>query len=265
MGSDVENDLQQQLDLDSRKIQTQYAEYVDCIRKIVESKQVDLGELRSFLINLPACNSHDKKKPNLLSHMKDELQKAAKISDIFFSLSANCASFLDYDIFQTILEKYGSAVKLKYPFHLKEYIKKLKVREFVKCHPKLMNPKLKKLLNDLEKIHIKCNIQQTQNLSNIEEVRRAVANILGLKSSALHLCSVTDGCVILTLLISRSIAESVFTSDAIFTAQNIREFQEAKVMWLECYGYKFDFREKGNSDCIMLSYFMAVQIKCPSK
>ncbi len=249
LDSDVELDLEQQLDLNLKQIQKQYALYVDSIQTIVENTGVTAKRLSSYLLNLPASTTDDEKKLRLLSDMKAELQKAEDIIDIFISLSSKYASFLNPDIYVNILEKYGTKEEQKqldYPKHLKAYVKQHKIKEFVKMNPKLVNPKLQKLGDNSKKVRIKFSIRRTQSLSTVKEVTGAVANVLGLRASTLRLYGVKKGCVLVTLLIPTSIADALFTSDTLFSPEQKRGFRAASALWLECNGHKFDFRERSS-------------------
>ena len=243
--SDVEEDLEQQLKIDLKQIQTRYASYIDCIHAIVEEKGINATILSTYLINLPAStNTDDERKLQLLSDMKTELQKAEKINDIFSLLSLKYASFLDYDIFETIREQFSvneDRDELTYPVHLKAYIEKHKIKDFVKLN---LNPKLQKLGDDSKKITIKFGIKRIQSLSTLKEVTGAVANILGLRASVLRLYGVKKGNLLVTSLIPASIADAIFTSDTVFSSEQEHEFRAVSVMWFECNGHKFDFREK---------------------
>ncbi len=179
--------------------------------------------------------------------MKAELQKAEDIVDVFIVLSSKYASFLNPDIFQNILEKYATIQekqKLDYPQHLKAYIEQHKIKEFIRLNPKLINPKLWKLGDNSKKIIIKFSIQSTQSLSTLKEVTGAVANVLGLRVSTLRLYGVKKGYVVVTLLIPTSIADDLFTGNTVFSPKQESGFQAASVLWLECNGHKFDFRER---------------------
>ena len=54
--------------------------------------------------------------------------------------------------------------------------------------------------------------------------------------------------MLLTLLIPASIADVIFTSETVFTPEQERGFQAASVLWFECNGYKFDFREESETN-----------------
>ena len=244
---DVEMDLEQQLDLNFKIIRKKYGAYVDCILNIVIKKGISVKQLSSYLLSIMALTkADDKENLQLLSDMEADLKGAKEIADIFISLNLKYASFLDYEIFEMILEYYGpgeEGEELTYPTHLKAYIEQHKIKEFIRLNPQLINPKLKKLDAGSKTIKIKLNISRTQNLATLKEVTKAVANILKIRASTLRLCGVKKGCVLVTLLIPASIAEAFFTSDTAFSSEQITKFRAAKVLWFKCNGFKFDFRK----------------------
>ena len=249
LNPDIEMDLEQQLKLNHEIIQTKYAAYVHCICTILEDKDITARQLTTYLLYLPALTkTADKGKMQLLMDMKAELQKAEKITDIFISLSTRYHSFLDYNIFKKILKQFGSNEiheDLDYPTHLKDYIEMHKIKEFVKLFPELDNPKLQKIDHTSTVVS---NIKGTESLSTLEEVKGVVANILGLKASALRLYSVKKGCVLGMFLISTSIADTIFTSETVFTEEQEERFRAASVLWFECNGRKYDFRKRNEND-----------------
>ena len=218
LDSATEAVLQRLLYRNLRRIKKQYAAYVDCVLEIVEEKGISARRLSAFLLNLPAyTSSSDDQEFKRLSGLKDDLQKADTVPDIFFLLNSKYASFLDYDIFQDILANYSpneSNEKLKYPVHLKAYLEKHKIKEFVK-----INPKLKKLNDTSKKVNVKLGIEKTQSLDTIKKVKEAVEDILDLEPFTLRLLSIKKGCVHVTLLIPASIADTIFTSDTVFSSE----------------------------------------------
>ena len=224
-------------------IQKKYASYVDCVCTIIENKGVTAKKLSAFLLTLPASTSiSDDQKFKKMSDLKDDLKGAQTVADVFFILNSKYASFLDYEIFEDMLENYGcneTNEKLKYPVHLKGYLEKHKIEEFVR-----INPKLEKLNETSKKINIKFGIKKTCSLDSLKRLKEAIANILELKASTLRLLSIKKGCVQVTLLIPSSIADAIFTRDTVFTSEKEREFRAASVLWLECNSCKFDFTKQ---------------------
>ena len=249
LDSDIELNLEHQLDQNLKMIHKQYAAYVDCILTIVEKKGITARRLSAYLLNLPAFSNNKDKM--LLSDLKAELKEAEEVTDIFMLLSSKYASFLDYEIFETIRERYGANYDdeqgdLDYPIHLKSYIKRHSIKQFINLNPELINPKLQKL-GDTKHLRVKINIKRTQNLHTLKEVTRAVANILGLRPAALQLCGIKKGCVCVTYSIPAPVADIIFTDNLVFSSEQQHQFQAASVKWLEFNGYKYYFNPPGNA------------------
>lgn len=130
-----------------KQIIAKYASYVDYIRNKIEEKQVNVKSLRSYLMSLTATSTTHELL--LMSDKRPELYKAKDIHEIFDFLSTECCSFLNYEIFQNIVENYeisDNHEKLEYPKHLKDYMDKHKISEFVKINPLLKTRKYTKEL-----------------------------------------------------------------------------------------------------------------------
>lgn len=209
-----------------------------------------VDNLRSYLLNLPAfmCDhDDDEQKCPLLSEIAEELEKATTINKIFDLLSTKYASFLNYDIFQGIGEKYSikeqDHEELNYSEHLKTYINRHKLSEFVE-----LNPALENFTDVSKKLILKLDINLSFcKLADVFELNDAIAEILNLKPSALRLLSVKEGCVVVTFLIPASVAEIIFSSGVYITAKQ-EEFRALSVRWLKCGDYMFDFRGKSFRD-----------------
>ena len=235
---DMEASLRQQLNRNYRAIMRQYANYVDCILTIVEEKSISAERLSAYLLNL--CAFKNSREEKMLHDMKIEIEKAGSVVNIFNLLSLKYASFLDYEIFQSILQHYGrneTQEDLNYPTHLEAYIKKHKIREFVE-----INPKLAKLNDSSKEIYIKFDIKRTNNLDTIKKLREAIANILDIDVATLRLLSIKEGCVLVTFLIPTTVAHIIFSSNTVLSTEQEMKFRAASVLWCECNSYKFDFR-----------------------
>ena len=255
MDSDVVVDLEQKLNRDLKKIQKEYATYVDQILDIVREKNVTPEQLCSYVISLPASNkTDDEAKLQLLFDLEADLRSATKVEEIFRTLNYKYTSFLDYEIFEMVLERYGSKEdqeRLNYPVNLKEFIEQHKIEEFIELNPELINPRLQELGNDSKTIKIKFNIKETQSLRTLKEVTNAVANILWIRASTLRLCGVEKGCVLETLLISNSIADKIFTREREFLPEQEVLFRTALVSWLECnkfHNFKLYYKKAPTED-----------------
>ena len=166
-----------------RFIMSKYSRYVIYIRQALEKKGISIQDLRSDLLTMPATNI----KVNLLSALMadHELKKATTLYEIFDLLEIKYTSFLNYEIFQFILEKYeinyGEEV-LKYPEHLKAY---LMTHEVVLSNTtqKNVDPGL------LRNLVLQIDIILTSKFAclRVEALKTSIAEILCIKPSALHL------------------------------------------------------------------------------
>lgn len=186
--------------------------------------------------------SHTEQEPMLLSASKADLDKATDLYDVFDVLTTEYASFINYDIFQYIIDKYriSERQELKYPEHLNSFVTKLKISEFVK-----INPLLKKFTSASKKLILKVHIKSTSRLAKITNLKVAIATILGLGSATLQLLDVNDGCVVVTFLIPTPVAELIFYMGActLLTEHQKEQFRALSILWLECNNHTFYFSE----------------------
>ncbi len=104
----VQKDLEFILERNLKEIIAKYASYVDSLRAAIEEKRVSPEALRAYLLSLSASSNGDEGEMlTLMSEKKSELQKLETIPDIFSFLTTECASFLNYEIFQNILKNYS--------------------------------------------------------------------------------------------------------------------------------------------------------------
>ncbi len=244
MDPDVKEDLEFILENNLRKIIAIYACYVDTIRGIIKEKGVTPEDLKSYLLSLSAFSQSSVGQQLALFYDKEtELKQCNTIAEIFIFLSAKCVSFLDYEIFQDILNYYKidkDQERLKYSEHFESYIKKHKVSEFA-----TVNPLLTKYAKGSQKLVLKYDVEQTCRLAKIKKLQKFIAKILDLNPSALQIIDIKEGCVVLTFLIPASVADAIFTPDTVFTPQQEDELRAKSVLRLMCNGYTFDFgREK---------------------
>lgn len=240
--SDIRDDLRHQLKRSLLDIENRYASYVRCIRLSLVKLGVSVKDLRAFLLSLDAFqNDQEDANVKLLFDKREKLEKASDIEDIFCLLVTECASFLNYEIFQSIINEYDidtSQKKLAYPEYLNAYINKHKLSEFYE-----INPRLEDFTDDSKSLVLKFGIELTSNVGSLKERTEAVANVLGLKPSALRLLSIREGCVIATLILPASVANAIFPSDKQFSSEQRSGFQALSVLWLKYNGFYFDFRK----------------------
>jgi hypothetical protein len=195
----------------------------------VKESGVSVEDFRTYLLKLPAFASdhHD----TLLSGVRAEMKKADTINKLFDLIGEEYTSFLNYDIFQSILNKYCKGVDcedLKYPEHLKAYVDEHNVAEF--CS---VNPQLAKTSTTSEKLHFKFDIEKTCRVGKVFDLKPKIAKLLGVIPSALQLFSVEDGCIIVTYLIPAFVAENIFAEDGDMTVEQWTAFQALSVQWVK--------------------------------
>ena len=245
---DIKEDLEQQLECNFKMIVDQYAAFVSCIRKSIDRNgDVSVEDLRSYLLNKSAFD-HDNQQVMLLSDVKNELQEAATIHAIFDFLSVRFASFLNYDIFKSIVQEFGNDKdhqKLEdYTARLEEYVNKHKISEFFDINPALK--KYDKTAKGHDKaakeLILKVDYKKFQKLAKITNLKRALANIWGLKTSAIQLYGIEDGCILVIFLIPVCVADVIFVEENRSTIlKQAGCFQALSVQWLECDGFKVYF------------------------
>ena len=236
ISSDTLERLREQLTRKLQRILVQFANYVCCIRIHLEEKPVDIEDFSQYIQSLPGyeCGGD---KLMLLSSRRDELSKANTFIKIFIILQ-ECTSFLNYQLFEYIIDTYiierNSLAKLDYPSKLHKYLEELKISEFI-----LLKPILANISDDNMRLTIVLNIEETCRVSKITNLRKQVARIMSLDIAAIQIHDIGEGSVIVTLLIPCSIATYIFTSKFRFTPQQDEEFQALSVEKMECNGYTY--------------------------
>ena len=238
---DTFNDLKIKLDLERKDIILKYSTYINVIYQSLEAKGVSAKKLSFNLLKLTAFDHNQvEQKEALLSTHQADLENAADLIDIFNLLSKRYASFLNYEIFEIIADEYKldeGQEAFKYPQHLKTYIDKLKISEFL-----LVNPQLEKIVPPNSKIlFLKIDSDSTARLSKLVDIKIRLAKILDIKSAALQLVDINEGCVEASFSIPTPVAEIIFNSLLVFNGEQVEQFQALQILSLRCNDYEFDF------------------------
>lgn len=239
----LQQDLELRLRLNLEGIYDKYTLFVECIRTSIKSKGISVSELRAFLMSQSAFD-HEDQDFKLFSDRKDELERAVEVNQIFNFLNSGCASFLDFKIFEKIINKYDlnkDQEELTYPEHLENYINKHTISEFLD-----INPALVKYTEASEKVLLKFNIKQTCKLARVKSLSGAVAEKMKWNPSAVLIYDIDKGCVIVTLLIPASLANAVFIGKELFSDSEKADFLQMNILWLKCNGFTYDFSDAGD-------------------
>ena len=234
--SSILEDVKQKLDLNLEDIRTRYAAFVSCIFDHLSDKKVNVNKLRIYLIGLPAmeCNSNGEEFL-LFSGIKDKLMKAVTIANIFEVLH-KYGSFINYDVFQCILDHHNilpaddyEANILNYSEHLKSYLDNHTLSEFIE-----LNPRLKKFDDPSKKLILKFDITLPTSVTKVVDLKKRIAKICKLQLSALRLVSIEKGCVLVMFLIPPFVPD--------LTSEQIQEMKTLPVLSLKCGDQIFHFK-----------------------
>lgn len=231
-------DLLQQLETNLEEILHHFANYTDSILESLQNKNVSVPALHTYLLGLPAfLGKCDNKKLTLLSSKMKRLEEANDLCSIFKILKTECTSFLNYRIFEFLIKKYNidRDDNLKYPEKLQKYVKRHKITEFIEIEPQLCD-----LTDDTKELILVLDIEATCRVSQLTDLGKAVAKIIGIKQSALLIHNIKECCVVVTFLIPANIADVVFTGDKIFSHDQQVKFQMLSVRKLSCNGFTID-------------------------
>ena len=242
--SDIRRDLRQQLRFNLNEIKTKYTFFVECIRTSVHEKHVSVKDLRAFLLSQSVFD-YDDDDYKLFSDTKEDLYKADDVDEIFNLLNTEYASFLNYEVFLLLVDKYKlneGQKELEYPKALREYINKQKISEFID-----INPALTIHTDNSKVITLKLDIKPTSKLAKVKELSDAIADKMKWHPSSVRILGIDKGCVEVKLLIPASLADHVFTGDDIFTASKKQEFEKLEILWLKCNDHTYYFKNKNAS------------------
>ena len=116
-----------------------YSDYINSIRESLQEQGVGAKDLTFYLLTLSAFNHSEQKEMLLLTH-EAELNRADDLIDVLKVIMREYASFMNYEIFQYIVDKYkldNGEEAFKYPEHLEAYVNRLKIAEFAEINPLL--------------------------------------------------------------------------------------------------------------------------------
>ena len=229
LSSSEKEELKAMLDDDEENMKLQFGLMVTRTRDSVE-KQTTVAKFAGSILALgaydPAPEVQDR---SLLHEHREEIKSAKTISDIFIILSAYW-NYLNYEIMKYIIELYGTREDIE---RLKDYNTKLhnfckrRIFELPESNSEMGNVQNEKQV----KVVIKLDVQENVTCKEVLQIRRRIAKILCINVAALIISQMDIGCVQLTFLIPKFVAQKVFPLSC---EQTSALFQDASVIWLEC-------------------------------
>ena len=168
----VREDLQFTLEIKQKRIVNYYARFVYRLCISVKATGVSVEDFRTYLLKLPAFANDQQVK--VLSGVEPEMKEADTINKIFDLLDEKYASFLNYDIFQSIQDTFCRGIDsedLKYSEHLKAYVNEHKISEL--CS---VDSQLAKFNDTDEKLQFKFDIEMmSSKVAKVLDIKKRIA------------------------------------------------------------------------------------------
>ena len=186
----------------------------------------------------PALEEQDRP---LLDEHKEEIRRAKSIADVFLVLNTYW-NYLNFEILEYTVELYGTIDDKK---RLENYNKELhefcKRRIFKLPLPQSGNGNGSVLSPRQAEFNVKLDVREDIKCEEALRIRRRIAGILLVNPAAFIIVRVDTGCVELTFLIPKFVAEKIFP---LSHEQTSALHKDASVIRLECGGYVFEVLEQ---------------------
>lgn len=197
--------LKSKLHRDFQDINEKYADLTADVRKSLENQNITPEELSHILMDLRVfTHLHDDSQPMFGDRYK-ELKKVKNIGEIF-EILRDYGSFFSHKIIEFIVKKLGTVedqeklAQYERDFH--EYCK----RHVFECP--YFSTKSPKFPDLVMKVDMKV-LQNQYTLEAQEEFEDKVVAVLGIANHALKLCSLSEGCLLMTYQIPSAAEDAI--------------------------------------------------------
>jgi len=229
-----QEELKVKLYEDERNMKLQFASLVTRTCDSIEDRISVVRFTRNILALgafEPAPGSRDR---SLLDEHKEEIKKAQSISEIFVILNSYW-NYLTYDVLEYIIQHCGTNDDEENLKCYNEELDKFCKRRIVELSPEsqngnTLNPKQKKFT-------VKLNFHKDCTCEEHLQIRGRIAKILKVNLAVLVLIGMDEGCVQLTFLIPKFVAEEIFP---LSDDQTSVLSKNVSVIRLECGQYIFE-------------------------
>ena len=208
------NDDEQQLTNDIKAIEKKFANLQTATReslKMKRKKRKKIVKLMSLVALLTSYRTSraviDKQSDMLLADQQEDLRKAASVDEIFVIISPFW-SFLDFEILEGVIKKFGTKSDKR---DLAKYFTEL--RKFLNAW-KVEPCKISRLDDDKKSVKL-CFKLDTDSLAMYRDLKAAIARIFKVQVYALHLHSIEPGCIRLIFFCLESVPIMALRSDQI--------------------------------------------------
>ena len=232
-----QEELKAMLDDDVRKMTREFGCLVTKTCNSVE-KRISVGTFATSILALrayePAPEERDR---SLLDEHREEIKRAKTISEIF-QILCPYLDYLNYELLEYIIELHGTDDDTE---RLASYCEKLhKFCERRICE--VLMPESGTGTGDLKqkKFVVKLNVREGITCKEVRQIKGRIAKILHVNVAALIIVNVDPGCVQLTFLIPKFIAQEIFP---LSHEQASALSYDASVIRLECGDYIFEVLE----------------------
>ena len=238
-----------------QKIQRDFAFFTSAVHdKVMKHREVTVEDLCYFLLQMPALTSvgeENEEHSRWLCGVRNKFENASTTAKLFYLLSEH-TSFLDYQIYIDIAEKYYINVqeeKERYLTCLNEYINKHTISELVehKIIPRLI---CKEFTDASKTLIFKLDIKMSGKFAELIDLKVAVAELLGFEPYALQLIYIEKGSVLVTFLVPAGAADYIFPRHKTFTEGEKQQFRALSVVWLKYENHKFHFSTEKDKDVV---------------
>ena len=233
-----QEELKTILDDDVREMKRLFGRLVTKTHHSVK-KRISVEEFAVSMLALGAYEpAPEERGQSLLNEHREEIKKAESISKIFNILSAYW-NYLSYEVLEYIIELYGTSDDTE---RLKRYNEKL--QNF--CKRRLFEVPLPESgvgtgSPRQEKFSVKLNVREDITIKELRQIKGRIAKVLRVKSATLVIDHMDGGCVQLTFLIPKFVAQEIFPLSKQQTSALSRD---ASVIRMECGEYVFEVLEQ---------------------
>ena len=198
--------------------------------------------VEEFAVSMLALGAYEpapeERGQSLLNEHREEIKKAESISKIFNILAAYW-NYLSYEVLEYIIELYGTSDDTG---RLKRYNENL--QNF--CKRRLFELPLPESGGGTgsqrqEKFSVKLNVREDITIKELRQIKGRIAKVLHVKSATLVIDHMDGGCVQLTFLIPKFVAQEIFPLSKQQTSALSRD---ASVIRMECGEYVFEVLEQ---------------------
>ena len=216
LSEDEKEDLIQVLSHNTDDVKKSFRELVDSTCVSLKMREKTAEELVRCALNIIVNNNSEAAPLTLLKEHQEELKSATTVDGVFIALIPHM-SFFNYGILEHIIVNLGSDNDKE---SLANYLSKFNTfcqRRVFEVFP------LRVGVSGTEKGKVKkfaallTEYDNKATLMDIKRAKRKLANLLGLKSSALTLQIIDSGSVLLVLSLPTFIADGIFPLDPIRT------------------------------------------------